>query len=92
MRKIRAEVVIHGRVQGVFYRQSTVEMASRLGLNGWVKNCRDGTVKAVFEGCQEVIQQAVEWCHQGPPRALVTDIVIKWSDSTENLSGFSIER
>ena len=50
MNKIRAEIVVHGRVQGVFFRQSTVETARALGVTGHVRNCPDSTVAAIFEG------------------------------------------
>jgi len=92
MKKVRAELKIHGRVQGVFYRQSTKETAVRLALTGWVKHCPDGSVEAVFEGEKAVVDQAIEWCRQGPPAAQVTDVVVSWKDCDGELDGFEARR
>ena len=92
MSKVRAELKIHGRVQGVFYRQSTKETAVRLGLTGWVRNCPDGSVEAVFEGEKPAVDQAVEWSRQGPPAARVTDVVVSWKDFDGELDGFEARR
>jgi acylphosphatase len=86
----RAQVRVTGRVQGVFFRQSTVEMAQGLGLNGWVRNLPDGSVEALFEGEREVVEQALVWCRQGPPRAAVDDLVIEWLDGAAEGKGFVI--
>ena len=56
MSKTRAEVIVYGRVQGVFFRQSTVEMARAIGLTGRVRNCPDGTVAAIFEGDRDKVK------------------------------------
>ncbi len=87
---VRAKVRIAGRVQGVFFRQSTVEMAQGLGLNGWVRNLADGSVEAVFEGERAVIEQALIWCRQGPPRAGVTEVVAEWLDGPAECTDFTI--
>ena len=92
MRKVRAELKIHGRVQGVFYRQSTKETAVRLVLTGYVKNCPDGSVEAVFEGEKLIVDQAIEWCRQGPPAARVTDVVVRWKDFDGTFDGFEVRR
>ncbi|KAF3331515.1 acylphosphatase-1 [Carex littledalei] len=68
-------VIVKGRVQGVFFRDWTVENAKQLGLNGWVRNRRDGTVEAVFSGKPESVQEMVERrCRVGPPAAAVTKL------------------
>ncbi len=64
-------LVIHGRVQGVFYRGWTVETARALGLRGWVRNRRDGTVEAVIAGHEEAVGRMIERCHEGPDAARV---------------------
>jgi acylphosphatase len=64
-------VVVHGDVQGVFFRDSTREEASRRGVGGWVANRDDGTVEAVFEGEPDAVAALVDFCRSGPPRARV---------------------
>ena len=70
----RVRVVIHGRVQGVWFRGWTIQEARARGLNGWVRNRRDGTVEAVFDGLETAVAAMVEACWDGPPAALVTDV------------------
>ena len=70
--KKRVRCIVHGRVQGVFFRGNTVEEAAKLGLTGWVRNNSDGTVEAVFEGEEEAIEKILEWCKHGPPLSIVT--------------------
>lgn len=89
---VRAQVKVTGRVQGVFFRQSTVDMASGLGLRGWVRNLPDGSVEALFEGKRELVEQAILWCRQGPPRAAVDDVAIEWLDGPAECAGFVIRR
>ncbi|XP_009783561.1 uncharacterized protein LOC107804414 isoform X2 [Nicotiana tabacum] len=66
--------VIKGRVQGVFYRDWTVENAKELGLKGWVRNRRDGSVEALFSGSPEKVQEMEQRCRRGPPAAIVTGL------------------
>lgn len=84
----RAHIVVSGRVQGVFYRYSTVEEASRLGLSGWVKNLPDGRVEAVAEGEREAVLRLVEWCRRGPPSARVEKLDVDWEAPTGEIRGF----
>jgi len=70
----RVRLIIQGRVQGVWFRDSTRREAIRLGVTGWVKNRRDGGVEVVVEGPEERVKQLVVWCHQGPSHARVTDV------------------
>jgi acylphosphatase len=90
MKKGRVHLIIRGFVQGVFYRASTQETAFRLGLKGWVRNLPDGNVEAVFEGPMDKLQQAVDWCHQGPTGARVYNIDEKWSDFTGEFDSFDV--
>jgi acylphosphatase len=90
MEKVRARVIVEGRVQGVFFRSHTEEMAFRLGVKGWVKNRRDGRVEAVFEGDQEKVDQIIQWCHQGPPEARVTKVHLAWEDFAGEFDDFSV--
>jgi acylphosphatase len=90
MEEARAHLFIEGRVQGVFYRAFTRELAHSLGLKGWVKNLRDGRVEAVFEGKKELIEQAIKECYIGPPGARVSNIDVNREPFIGDLKGFSI--
>jgi len=69
-------LTIHGRVQGVSYRWWTVGEATARGLNGWVRNRRDGNVEALVSGPADLVDEMIEACRKGPPAARVTDIEI----------------
>jgi len=86
----RAHVIVEGTVQGVFFRFHTQEMAEKLGLKGWVKNRRDGSVEAVFEGDRNKVVQIIEWCHLGPSSARVTRVHQTWEDYRGEFDDFSI--
>ena len=90
MEKARAHAFIDGYVQGVFYRAFTRELAHNLGLNGWVRNLRDGRVEAVFEGDKAKIQQAIKECYAGPPGASVSNIDVQWESYENGEEGFSV--
>lgn len=74
MDNIRAHLIIEGRVQGVWFRDSTRREAARLGLYGWVKNRFDGGVELIAEGPREQVHELVQWCHHGPPAARVSKV------------------
>jgi acylphosphatase len=74
MENVRVRLIIEGRVQGVFFRESTRKQAVRIGVFGWVRNRPEGTVEVVAEGQEEMVRKLVEWCHQGPPAARVTRV------------------
>ena len=76
----RARVRVHGRVQGVFFRAETADRARSLDLTGWVRNCPDGTVEAVFEGERERVESMVGWCGRGPAGAQVEGVDVKWEE------------
>ncbi len=78
MEHLRAKVVIHGIVQGVFFRASTRDEAIRIGVGGWVRNLSDGTVQALFEGEKKKVEQILGWCHKGPHGARVDKVEISW--------------
>ena len=80
---VLAKLKIHGRVQGVFFRQSTREKACQLGLSGWVKNMPDGTVEALAAGPEPVVQELIAWCEQGPPYARVEKVDVHVSKVEE---------
>ena len=85
--EVARELVIHGRVQGVFYRASMRTEADRLGVRGWVRNEADGTVRAHVEGPAEQVDALVEWCRSGPPRAQVSGVEVTDVDAV-GASGF----
>ena len=74
MDKIRVRLIVEGRVQGVWFRESTRREAELLGVQGWVRNRREGSVEVVAEGPEENVGKLVAWCHHGPPSARVTRV------------------
>ena len=90
--KTRVRLKIAGRVQGVYYRTSTVQQAQSLGLTGWVTNCSDGSVEAVAEGAKPKLEELIAWCHQGPDGARVTHVDVRWETAENNFYSFSIRR
>ena len=81
-------VIVHGRVQGVWFRGSTAAEAQRLGVAGWVRNLPNGTVEALFEGSREAVQAAVRYCERGPSGAVVVRIE-QFEEAPQGLTGFS---
>ena len=71
---VRYRVLVSGRVQGVFFRDTCRRVAEEHGVAGWVRNLPDGRVEAVFEGLPEAVDALVAWCHEGPPRARVRSV------------------
>jgi acylphosphatase len=79
-------IIVSGRVQGVFYRASTKQMADLLGVKGFVLNLSDGTVYIEAEGEEEVLVKFIQWCHHGPDRAEVTHVTVNEGE----LKGFEV--
>ncbi len=90
MAVIRAEVRVTGRVQGVWFRQSTKNMADQHGVTGWCRNNPDGSVEAVFEGEEDRAKSAVNWCKTGPRLARVDNLNIVWETPTCEFDDFQI--
>jgi acylphosphatase len=86
---MRRRVVVHGRVQGVFFRDTVRRLALEQGVGGWARNNRDGTVEAVFEGPVEGVDRLVAFARRGPRDALVERVEV-FEEDDEGLSGFSI--
>jgi len=82
-------VVVHGEVQGVFFRDGCREEAERLGVSGWVRNEGDGTVAALFEGPRGTVEQMVSWARTGPPRARVERVEVD-EVAPEGAHGFRV--
>ena len=86
---MRKRVVVHGDVQGVFFRETTRRRAEQHGLAGWVRNNPDGTVEAVFEGAEADVERLVRFAQDGPSGARVERVEV-FEEEPESLSGFSI--
>jgi acylphosphatase len=86
---IRRRVVVYGRVQGVFFRDSVRRLAEREGVAGWVRNRPDGAVEAVFEGDRTAVERLVDFCRLGPPHAEVRAVEVA-EEEPEGLSEFRI--
>jgi acylphosphatase len=86
---IRRRAVVHGRVQGVFYRDSARRQADSLGVSGWIANCDDGSVEAVFEGDPEAVETMLAFCGEGPSGAAVERIDVS-EEQPEGLRGFTV--
>jgi acylphosphatase len=87
---IRAHAIITGRVQGVWYRMETKQAAEASGVVGWVRNKRDGSVEAVFEGPEDAVKSTVAWCWNGPPLAKVDHVDVKWEAYTGEFDRFEV--
>lgn len=90
--QVRVRLTIEGRVQGVFFRISTLEEAVRRGLKGWVRNCADGSVEVVVEGQRKKVEDMMQWCGHGPPGAHVHNVHIQWEEYKGEIENFRIKR
>jgi acylphosphatase len=88
--KARVRLIISGRVQGVFFRASTLEEALGLGLSGWVRNLPDGGVEVLAEGEGSNIQKLIDWCHHGPPYAQVALVEVSEESYSGEFNGFHV--
>ena len=86
---VRYRVLISGRVQGVFFRDTCRRMAEQHGVSGWVRNLPDGRVEAVFEGAAADVGQLVDWSRRGPRSAEVADVRVA-AEPPEGISGFQV--
>ncbi len=90
MSKRRVHVWISGRVQGVFFRNSTQDAAVQRGVGGWVKNLPDGRVEAVFEGDDDRVEDMLNWCRSGSSFARVADLEVQEEEYLEDLIEFEV--
>ena len=86
---VRKRVRVHGRVQGVFFRDSMRERAGAHGVGGWARNMPDGSVEAVLEGEPEAVERVVRFLHTGPPHAEVERVEVR-EEEPEGLGEFSV--
>lgn len=87
---VARQLLISGRVQGVFYRASTQQKAQALGLRGWVRNLPDGRVAAFVQGGEVEVRALIAWCHEGPPMAAVDEVEVRDVEVDESLTGFVV--
>jgi acylphosphatase len=86
---VRRRVRAHGRVQGVFFRDSVRREAARRDIAGWARNCSDGTAEAVFEGASDAVEAMVEFVRRGPGHAAVSSVDVA-DEAPEGISGFDV--
>lgn len=87
---VRRRVVVEGRVQGVFFRDSCRRQARRAGVAGWARNLDDGRVEVVVEGAPDAVERVVGWCRTGPPGAAVTGARVT-EEPAQGLRGFAVD-
>lgn len=85
---VRARIRVSGRVQGVYFRQTTAREARRAGVSGWVRNLPDGSVEAVIEGTRPSVDRVLRFMSVGPARARVDEVDVTW-EQPRGESGFS---
>ncbi|HQR10078.1 MAG TPA: acylphosphatase [Casimicrobiaceae bacterium] len=81
-------LLVHGRVQGVGYRDAAVQAAFECGVQGWVRNRRDGRVEAHAQGEVSAVDRFADWCRRGPPLARVIDVTTAEAETDPRLSAF----
>jgi acylphosphatase len=86
----RAEILVRGFVQGVFYRHTTRKKADEFHLTGSVRNLEDGRVEVICEGAEADIGRLVEWCRRGPQGAIVEHVDVLWKEYTGEFEAFRI--
>lgn len=86
----RVHIFVSGKVQGVYYRQNTLQKAQELGILGWVRNLSDGRVEAVMEGSKVDIEKMLAWCKEGPLDAKVEEVKIIHEEYKNEFSTFDI--
>jgi acylphosphatase len=87
--RVATRVIVHGTVQGVWFRGTTRHEARERGVAGWVRNRSDGTVEAWFEGAPDAVASIVRWCHEGPLRAEVERVEVA-QEKPRGLDDFSV--
>lgn len=88
----RVLILVKGRVQGVYFRASAAQTATQLDIRGHVENLTDGNVRIIAEGKPENLEKLIEWCGEGPPRAKVESVELKWLPAEGGFVDFHINR
>ena len=87
---VRATVLVTGKVQGVFFRASTMEQAQGLRVSGWVANLPDGGVEMELEGSRYGVEELIKWAHIGPPQATVEHVSVRWGKFSDEFRTFMV--
>ena len=87
----RVHVIVHGSVQGVFFRVETQRAAQAADVRGWVRNRPDGTVEALLEGDSNAVATVLDWCRRGPRTGRVSHLDVNWEDYVGDLANFKIK-
>ena len=90
MENHRVRIEVTGKVQGVFYRASTLQIANKLGLTGNIRNLPNGNVRIIAEGNEKNLKELYEWCKIGPDLSIVNSVEIIWEKAENNFSSFEI--
>jgi acylphosphatase len=88
----RVHIIVKGWVQGVFFRYETQKTATSLGLVGWVRNLRNGSVEVLAEGPKDKLEEMIAWCRHGPAMARVENAEVSWQSPTGEYYAFKVER
>ncbi|MBN2518728.1 MAG: acylphosphatase [Candidatus Altiarchaeota archaeon] len=88
--RARAHVFVSGKVQGVFFRSTTKDVALKSGVNGWVRNLEDGRVEVLLEGEKVKVKKVVDWLYHGPPESAVSLVDVEWEEYTGQYNTFFI--
>ncbi len=91
VKRVRAHLLISGRVQGVGFRYRAQNIAQNLGVRGWIKNCWDGKVEVVMEGEEDKVKKLIDWCYQGPRSAEIEKIDLEWEEFKGEFTNFDIK-
>ena len=89
--KVRAHILVSGRVQGVFFRSEAKKEADKRSVKGWVRNLYDGKIEAILEGEEEVVKKIIKFYRKGPPHARVKDVEVKWENYKGEFRSFRIK-
>jgi acylphosphatase len=91
MGKARVHLIISGRVQGVFFRYTMQQVASKFNVTGWARNLPNAKVEAILEGDKENLEKVIEWSHHGPSGAVVENVDVRWEEYSGEFKDFSIK-
>ncbi len=90
-RRARLQMIVSGRVQGVFFRGAAATQARALGITGYARNLDDGSVEIVAEGRRDALELMAAWAHYGPSPARVEEVRIEWGEKQGEFTGFKVK-